>query len=70
MQVMPQQENESIAMKINYAYNHNGWIATDEEGNTATSTFAEGKEKAAERLTDTIPKETLSASESVEDGQE
>ena len=36
-------------MTIQVSYDHIGFTATDDKGNTATSTHKEGKEKAIER---------------------
>ena len=46
---MPLNKDEIRAMTIQVSYDHIGFTATDEQGNTATSTHKEGKEKAIER---------------------
>ena len=37
-------------MKPQISHNSQGWIATDSKGKEGKSTFAEGKDKAVERL--------------------
>ena len=37
-------------MSVQVSHSHMGWIATDSNGNEATATFDEGKDKAIERV--------------------